>query len=69
MITVGFILSHVSVVVGNMSGKPLMNSVYDGTITKAMTAKMPEMKHVCKNICLSILNFSFSLYSLLSHDN
>ena len=32
-----------------------MNSDLDGTITKAMIGKMHGMKHVHKNICLSIL--------------
>ena len=32
-----------------------MNSVLDRTITKAIIEKMHGMKHVCKNICLSIL--------------
>ena len=55
MITAWFTYSHVSVLVNNMYGKPLMNSVLDGTITKAMIGKMHGMKYVCKNICLSIL--------------
>ena len=41
-----------------------MNSVLDGTITKAMTGKMHGMKHVCKNDCLSILKVKFRVVFL-----
>ena len=60
MITVLIILPHVSVVVNIMWGKPMMNSDLNGTISKAMIRKMHGMKHVCKNICLSILKVKVS---------
>ena len=41
-----------------------MNSDLDETITKAMIGKMHGMKHVHKNICLSILKGKVIVVSL-----
>ena len=55
MIAVWVFFSYVSAMVNNMQWKPLINSVLDETITKAMIVKMQGIKYVSKNICLCIL--------------
>ena len=44
-------LLMLSAMVNNMQWKPLINSVLDETITKAMIVKMQGMKYLSKNIC------------------
>ena len=57
-------LSNARVVVGNVYGKPLVNSISNGTIAKAMIRKLHGMKHVCNNVCLSILKVNVTVVFL-----